>query len=143
MRELSTRTPHRAATKHNLSRYDDVLCFNNPVLSAFANAIWHCSSVSEVCVVLNEAVKNAPQSDEEAEKAALQAAYNSATNWKPASRSSLGLETFKVIFSDGAEQEITHTRSKVDSWAAETNNGQFPYRVVRILDAKDNIVWGQ
>jgi hypothetical protein len=31
------------------------LQFKNPVLSAFANAIWHCSSAAEVCVVLNEA----------------------------------------------------------------------------------------
>ncbi len=31
------------------------LSFKNPVLAAFSNAIWHCSSASEVCTVLNEA----------------------------------------------------------------------------------------
>jgi hypothetical protein len=30
------------------------LSFKNPVLSAFANAIWHCSSAAEVSIVLNE-----------------------------------------------------------------------------------------
>jgi hypothetical protein len=30
------------------------LHFKNPVLAAFANAIWHCRSASEVCVVLND-----------------------------------------------------------------------------------------
>jgi hypothetical protein len=32
------------------------LSFKNPVLAAFSNAIWHCSSAAEVCTVLNEAV---------------------------------------------------------------------------------------
>ena len=31
------------------------LKFRNPVLSAFANAIWHCSSAAEVSIVCNEA----------------------------------------------------------------------------------------
>jgi hypothetical protein len=30
------------------------LSFRNPVLAAFSNAIWHCSSTPEVCAVLNE-----------------------------------------------------------------------------------------
>ncbi len=29
--------------------------FQNPVLSAFANAVWHSSSAAEVSIVLNEA----------------------------------------------------------------------------------------
>jgi hypothetical protein len=33
--------------------------FKNPALAAFANAIWHCSSAAEVCIVLNEAVAKA------------------------------------------------------------------------------------
>src|SRR5262245_9596898 len=31
------------------------LRFKNPVLAAFANAIWHCSSAAEVSIILNEA----------------------------------------------------------------------------------------
>jgi hypothetical protein len=31
------------------------LIFRNPVLSAFANAVWHCSSAAEVSIVCNEA----------------------------------------------------------------------------------------
>jgi hypothetical protein len=37
------------------------LPFKNPVLTAFANAIWHCSSAAEVSIVLNEALA-APRS---------------------------------------------------------------------------------
>ena len=36
------------------------LSFKNPVLAAFSNAIWHCSSAPEVCTVLNEAVSKFP-----------------------------------------------------------------------------------
>jgi hypothetical protein len=32
------------------------LPFKNPVLAAFSNAIWHCSSAAEVCMILNEAI---------------------------------------------------------------------------------------
>jgi hypothetical protein len=37
------------------------LSFKNPVLTAFANAIWHCSSAAEVSIVLNEALAKAPK----------------------------------------------------------------------------------
>jgi TPR repeat protein len=32
-----------------------ILCFKNPVLAAFSNAIWHCASAAQVCATLNEA----------------------------------------------------------------------------------------
>ena len=38
------------------------LQFKNPVLTAFSNAIWHCSSAAEVCTVLNEAASKLPRS---------------------------------------------------------------------------------
>jgi len=31
------------------------LKFQNPVLTAFASAVWHCSSAAEVAITLNEA----------------------------------------------------------------------------------------
>jgi hypothetical protein len=39
------------------SKYEQVtiLKFKNPVLTAFASAVWNCSSSAEVAVVLNEA----------------------------------------------------------------------------------------
>jgi hypothetical protein len=39
------------------SKYEQVtsLKFNNPVLTAFASAVWNCSSAAEVAIVLNEA----------------------------------------------------------------------------------------
>jgi hypothetical protein len=33
-----------------------ILKFQNPVLTAFANTVWHCSSAAEVATTLNEAV---------------------------------------------------------------------------------------
>jgi hypothetical protein len=35
------------------------LIFLNSILSAFANAVWHCSSAAEVSIVLNEAIAKA------------------------------------------------------------------------------------
>jgi hypothetical protein len=35
--------------------------FKNPVLAVFANAIWHCGSAAEVCIVLNEAAAKLSQ----------------------------------------------------------------------------------
>jgi hypothetical protein len=35
--------------------------FRNPVLTLFANAIWHCRSAAEVCTVLNEVADRIPQ----------------------------------------------------------------------------------
>jgi hypothetical protein len=37
------------------------LNFSNPVLAAFANAIWNCGSAAEVCTTLNEAAAKAPE----------------------------------------------------------------------------------
>jgi hypothetical protein len=31
------------------------VAFQNPVLTAFANAVWHCSSAAEIASTLNEA----------------------------------------------------------------------------------------
>jgi len=42
--------------------------FKNPVLTVFANAIWHCSSAAEVCTVLNEAAARLPELEHAAEK---------------------------------------------------------------------------
>jgi hypothetical protein len=39
------------------------LSFKNPVLAAFSNAIWHCSSAAKVCIVLNEAVAKFPDAE--------------------------------------------------------------------------------
>lgn len=39
------------------------LSFKNPVLAAFSNAIWHCSSAAKVCTVLNEAVAKFPAAE--------------------------------------------------------------------------------
>jgi hypothetical protein len=51
------------------------LRFKNPVLTAFSNAIWHCSSAAEGCVVLNEALAKAPEYGSAEEQATLLAAY--------------------------------------------------------------------
>jgi hypothetical protein len=41
-------------------RQEPSLHFRNPVLSAFANAIWHCSSAVEVTTVFNKAISKTP-----------------------------------------------------------------------------------
>jgi hypothetical protein len=51
------------------------LRFKNPVLAAFSNAIWHCSSAAEVCAVLNEAAAKTPELEEDAARTATQRAF--------------------------------------------------------------------
>jgi hypothetical protein len=46
------------------------LCFKNPVLAAFSNAIWHCASAADVCAVLTEAMAKAPELGEDVDRAA-------------------------------------------------------------------------
>lgn len=36
-----------------------LLAFKNPVLSAFANTVWHCSSAAEATVAINQAAQAA------------------------------------------------------------------------------------
>ena len=59
------------------------LCFKNPVLAAFSNAIWHCASAAEVCVTLNEAAAKTPQLEQDADTAVLRRAFDAAKNWPP------------------------------------------------------------
>jgi hypothetical protein len=50
------RAAKTAAVLH--SKYPEAtgLTFQNPVLAAFANAVWRCSSATDVAITLNEAV---------------------------------------------------------------------------------------
>jgi hypothetical protein len=47
------------------------LQFKNPVLAAFSNAIWHCSSAAEVCIVLNEALTKVARNGDAAKETSL------------------------------------------------------------------------
>jgi hypothetical protein len=53
--------------------------FKNPVLTVFANAIWHCGSAAEVCSVLNEAASKLPDLERRPPKGHIQKAYEAAT----------------------------------------------------------------
>jgi hypothetical protein len=50
------RAAKTAAALHSSIPQAKSLQFNNPVLTAFAQAVWHCSSAAEVAVKLNEAM---------------------------------------------------------------------------------------
>ena len=109
------------------------LAFRNPVLAAFATAIWHCSSAAEVSIVLNEAVRQAPRST-----VSLQQAFDAAKNWPPERPPELTPATYQVIYSDGVTQESRLTPDEINSWAPASNKdaeGKFPYRILRIIDA--------
>jgi hypothetical protein len=43
------------ALSEQFPKQAEPLRFNNPILSVFSNAIWHCSSSANVCIVLNTA----------------------------------------------------------------------------------------
>src|SRR6266700_4004330 len=61
-----------ASAQLDVSRTGPSLCFKNPVLAAFSNAIWHCAAAAEVCATLNEAAAKTPEL-ERAEVASPQA----------------------------------------------------------------------
>ena len=59
------------------------LHFKNPVLAAFSNAIWHCATAAEVCIVLNEAASKSSEPEDAAAMATLYGACQVAQNWSP------------------------------------------------------------
>jgi len=121
------------------------LTFKNPVLAAFSNAIWHCSTAAQVCTVLNEAAAKAPQLEQDAEEAALAGAFEAAQNWQPPKRpSELTPATYQVIYSHGVSQQTRLTPDEIDRWAVASNKeaeSKFPYHIVRIIDEKGVVVW--
>jgi hypothetical protein len=130
-----------AARALSLAFPDEIpsLNFRNPVLAAFANAIWHCSSAAEVSIILNEAATKPPPS-----AVALQEAFDAANNWPPKRPPELNPATYQVIYSDGVNQETRLTPDEINSWAAASNEdaeGKFPYRILRIIDASGKVVW--
>jgi hypothetical protein len=121
------------------------LQFQNPALAAFANAIWHCASAAEVCIVLNEASAKAPQFEQEAETAALQAAFQAATNYPPKRPPEMRPATYRVVYSDGVTQETRLVPAEIEKWVTASNEAEAdkPYRIIQVIDPQGSIVWGQ
>jgi hypothetical protein len=118
------------------------LQFKNPVLAAFANAIWHCGSAAEVCTVLNEAAAKLPALD--TDEARLQRAYEAAKNWPPKRPPELTPATYQVIYADGLTQERRFIPGEIARWVTASNKqGAGKYLIVRVIDANGRIVWGR
>jgi hypothetical protein len=120
------------------------LQFENPVLGAFSNAIWHCVSAAEVCTVLNEAAAKIPQLEDHADAAAVQGAFEVAKNWPPKRPPELTPATYQVVYSDGVTQEERLTPAEIERWVTESNKASAdkPYRIVRVIDAQGRTAWG-
>jgi hypothetical protein len=119
--------------------------FKNPALSAFATAIWNCRSAAEVCTMLNEAVTRTGELDGDAVfDAELHIAFEKAKNSTPAN---IKVRTYNVIFDDGKSQETRFVPEEINSWVARCNadaaKESKPYRVVRVVDGDDKVVWGK
>jgi hypothetical protein len=120
------------------------LNFKNPVLAAFSNAVWHCSTAAKVCIVLNEAASKASADPENtAAMASMWGAYQAAQNWSPPERPPS--HTYNVVYSDGVTQRRELTEEEIDRWARESNelDATEPYQIVRIVDPQGRIVWGK
>jgi hypothetical protein len=120
--------------------YPDDLAFNNPVLKAFANAVWHCSSAAEVCAVLNEALEKAPQLANAVEDRAIERAFKAAQDWRPLELTSA---TYRVIYSDGVGQDTRLTPEEINRWVAASNKQDEgkPYRIIQVVDSTGAVVW--
>lgn len=119
-----------------------LLEFRNPVLGAFVNAIWNCSSATQVCVVLNEAKSNAPKTDA-SDVGLLLWAHQQSMNCKPVKK--LQIASYDVIYSDGKTQAWDLTQDEIPSWAEGSNNmfekDGLPYRICRIVSKDGAVVW--
>jgi hypothetical protein len=122
------------------------LAFKNPVLSAFANAVWHCSSAAQVCIVLNEAMAHAPQTEEDAEHlSGLLKAFQEANKKPPKRLPEMTPATYVVVYSDGRRIEKCFVPMEIDEWIVRANadlDSRGECRIVRIIDANGKIVWG-
>jgi hypothetical protein len=122
------------------------LHFKNPVLAAFSNAVWHCATAAEVCIVLNEAASKSSEPKDAAAMATLYGAYQVAQNWSPPRLlPEKTPATYNVVYSDGVNQETRLTPAEIDRWANESNKADVskPYRIVRIVDQQGHVVWGK
>jgi hypothetical protein len=119
------------------------LCFKNPVLAAFANAIWHCASAAEVCAILNEAAAKNPELEQDTDTAAWQKAFDAAKNWPPKRPPEMTPASYQVIYSDEVTQETRLTPAEIENWVAESSKADAdkPYRIVRVLDPQGKVVW--
>lgn len=124
------------------------LDFQNPILKAFSNAIWHCKTAAEVCVVLNEAASKVPSAREAAYDVALQEAFIEAS--KPRPRPKLLPEetpaTYRIEYSDGVNADLDLVPFEIRSWAEQSNDrfsreSQPYHRIVRIVDRDGKTVW--
>jgi hypothetical protein len=136
-----------AQTAHALSvLYPDQtpdLRFTNPVLASFSNAIWHCGTAAQVCIVLNEAASKVQPLEDAADVSAIQRAFEGAKEWSPARPSGMMVATYRVVYSDDVTQETRLTSDEIDSWAERSNRADAdkPYRIVRILDSHGKVAW--
>ncbi len=120
--------------------------FRNMLLDAFAHTIWHCSSAPAVRATLNEAAVNEAavnaQVEDICKAAGMGAASEAAENRKAEMRVPL---TRQVIYSDGQTSEVSLMPWEIDRWAVGSNElferESRPYRIVRIIDSDDAIVW--
>lgn len=119
--------------------------FKNPTLTAFATAIWNCRSAVEVCALLNEAAARAGELGEDAVfEAEQQIAFEQAKRSVPVNSK---VKTYSVIFTDGKNQETHFLPEEIGKWVARCNadaaKDNKPYRVLRVVDDNETVVWGK
>jgi len=114
----------------------------NPILYAFAKAIWMCASDEHVSVVLNEAKSNA-QKIENIDVATLHWANQRSKTRKAAQK--IQTPSYGVIFSDNPIQGRDLTQSEIQSWADVSNNlfeeNGIPCRILQIVGKNGTILW--
>ncbi len=119
--------------------------FRNPNLKAFANAIWHCKTAAEVCIVLNEAASKVPSAREAAYLVGLHEAVIEARKPRPKLLPEETPATYRIDYSDGVNADRELVPFEIRTWA-EKSNDMFsreskPFRIVRIVDSNGKTVW--
>ncbi len=120
--------------------------FGSPILKAFANAIWHCKTAAEVCIVINEAAAKVPSAREAANLvAAHEAVIEASKKPRPKLLPEETPATYRVDYSDGVNADRELIPFEIRTWA-EKSNDMFsreskPFRIVRIVDSDGKTVW--
>jgi hypothetical protein len=123
------------------------LSFKNPVLGAFAKAVWHCSSVSEVEKTLRDCEPPAEETWTSSWQLTDEYSFYSLAlhpSWKE-TYIKRGGALYIVVLSDGRKVKKLLTKEEVNTWPARSNEvfeaDNKSYRILRLETLDGVTVW--
>jgi hypothetical protein len=123
------------------------LSAKNPVLSAFANAIWHCPSVREVEMLFRSCEPPPDEASTSPWRSTDEYAFYALAlqpNWRETFIEG-GYALYTVVWADDKKDKKLLRKEVVSAWAKEVNEGlaadNKPYRIMRLETSDGVTVW--